>query len=78
MTLDPTERRVLVLTTFTAACICFAPAQIISGVLLLVVSFLLHQYDQAMLRKEAALAPAVTMGDPLGTPSSAPEPPATE
>jgi hypothetical protein len=75
VTLDPTERKALVLATFVAASICFAPAQIISGVMLLVASFLLHRWDQAMLRKEAAAQPAATTAAPLGTPSGAPEPP---
>jgi uncharacterized membrane protein len=67
--LDATERRALMLTTFTASCICFAPAEIITGVLLLLVSGLLYRWDQAMLRKEAE---AANMGGTPIPPAAAP------
>jgi hypothetical protein len=63
--LDATERRTLITTTFTAACICFAPAQIISGVVLLFAALVLYLWDQRMLRREAAV-----------TAPGTPEPPA--
>jgi hypothetical protein len=52
--LNATERKALTLTTFTAACVCFAPAEIVSGIFLLLVSLLLFRWDQAVLRREAA------------------------
>lgn len=61
--LSPIERRALFLSVFTAACICFAPAQIVSGVALLLLSALLYRWDQALLRKEAAAEEAAA-GDP--------------
>jgi hypothetical protein len=73
--LDATERRALTATTFTAACICFAPAQIISGAVLLAAALLLHLYDQRMLRRENVAAPA-TMGPPVANPYPGPAEPA--
>jgi hypothetical protein len=76
ITLDATERKVLTLTTFTAACVCFAPAELVSGVLLLIVSALLLRWDRAVTRREALLAPVsppVVVG-----PAPAESPPATE
>jgi hypothetical protein len=70
--LDATERKALTLSTFTAACVCFAPAEIISGVALLIAAMALHQWDQRMLRREAEAAAAAALGD-LPRPS-APDP----
>ncbi len=56
--LDATERKALTLTTFTAACVCFAPAEIVSGVALLLASLLLYQWDQRVLAREAAASAA--------------------
>jgi len=50
------------LTTFTASCICFAPAEIVSGILLLIASGLLYRWDQAMRSKEAARPGATPEG----------------
>jgi hypothetical protein len=46
------------LCAFASACLCFAPAEFVSGTVLLVVSALLHAWDQAALRREAAAAGA--------------------
>jgi hypothetical protein len=54
--LDAAERRALTLGVFTGACICFAPAQIISGLVLLLVSVLLYRWDQRILKREADAA----------------------
>jgi hypothetical protein len=51
MTLDEDERRALVLSTFVASCLCFAPGQVVSGAFLLIVSGLLWRWDA---RKRAA------------------------
>lgn len=57
--LDATERKALTLSAFAAACICFAPGQVVSGAFLLLVSFFLWRWDQKLLRREeAAQAPA--------------------
>jgi hypothetical protein len=64
MKLDATERRALTATTFSAACVCFAPAEIISGVVLLVAAFLLYRWDQRLLRQEAAAAGAAAPPPP--------------
>ncbi len=56
--LDATERRALTLCAFTAACICFAPAQIVSGLVLLAVSAALYVWDQQMLKREDSAATA--------------------
>jgi len=66
--LDATERKALTLTTFTAACVCFAPAEIVSGVALLIASLLLYRWDQRVLAREAAAA--VTMGAPSPDPGA--------
>jgi hypothetical protein len=63
---NATERRALMLTTFTAACICFAPAEIISAVLLLIASGLLYRWDQKLRRQEAETPP-----HPQATPAPA-------
>ena len=55
--LNATERKALTLTTFTAACVCFAPAEVVSGFVLLIASVLLYRWDLGMLRREAAAAP---------------------
>ena len=52
--LTPGERNALVVSTFTAACLCLAPAEIVSGVALLVASGILHLWDQRLLRLEGA------------------------
>jgi chromate transport protein ChrA len=52
--LNATERKALTLSAFTAACICFAPGEIISGGFLLVASLLLWRWDQRLLRREEA------------------------
>ena len=54
--LDATERKALTLSAFAASCICFAPGEIVSGVLLLVMSGLLWRWDERILRREAAAA----------------------
>ncbi len=54
--LTATERKALTLSAFTAACITFAPGEVTSGLLLLVVSGLLWRWDQRLLRAEAAQA----------------------
>jgi hypothetical protein len=52
--LNATERKTLTLTVFAASCVCFAPAEIISGTFLLLVSLLLYCWDQVVTRREAA------------------------
>jgi hypothetical protein len=76
--LDATERNALTLTTFTAACICFAPAQIVSGVALLIASVLIFRWDQRVSRREAAATSPVTVGETPEPATAAPaaEPPA--
>jgi hypothetical protein len=55
--LDATERRALTFSTFAAACICFAPAEIVSGVALLLASLALMRWDgRVTAREEAELA----------------------
>jgi hypothetical protein len=54
--LDATERKALTLSTFAAACLCFAPGQVVSGAFLLVVSILLWRWDQKHLAREAQAA----------------------
>jgi hypothetical protein len=66
--LTPDERRALTISTFAAACLCFAPAQIVSGVALLIVSGILHLRDQRLLRLSEAAAPPVALA---GTPEPA-------
>ena len=44
----------MVLSTFAAACLCFAPAEIISGALLLLVSLALYRWDARVSAREAA------------------------
>jgi hypothetical protein len=56
--LAATERKALALSAFTAACIAFAPGEVMTGLLLLVVSGLLWRWDQRVTRAEAALAAA--------------------
>jgi hypothetical protein len=56
--LDANERKALTLSAFAGACLCFAPAEFISGGLLLLLSGLLYLWDLRMLRREAAAAPA--------------------
>lgn len=51
--LNATERKALVLTTFAAACLCFAPAEIVSAMLLLVASLALYRWDQRVTMREA-------------------------
>ncbi len=60
--LTPDERRALTLSIFAAACLCFAPAQIVSGVALLIVAGIVHLWDQRLLRREEAAVPAVSLG----------------
>lgn len=52
--LEPTERRALTLSVFAGACLCFAPAEFISGAVLLLVSLGLYTWDSALLRREAS------------------------
>jgi len=52
--IDATERRALTLSVFTSACLCFAPAEFISGAVLLLVSLALYTWDSALTRREAA------------------------
>lgn len=52
--LNASERKTLTLTVFAAACVCFAPAEIVSGAFLLLVSLLLFRWDQRVTRREAA------------------------
>jgi hypothetical protein len=40
--LTATEKKALTLTTFAAACICFAPAEFVSGTMLLIASAVLY------------------------------------
>jgi hypothetical protein len=60
--LNATERKVLTVSTFVAACICFAPGDMVSGGMLLVASLALVQYDRVMLRREDAAAPKPAAG----------------
>lgn len=53
MVLQPTERRALTLSAFVAACICFAPGQVVSGAFLLLVSLLLYRWDRRQSAREA-------------------------
>ena len=71
MKLDATERKALVLCAFTASCICFAPAQIVSGIVMLLVSVGLYFWDSSLRKREEAEA-RKTEGDGAVTPS--PEP----
>lgn len=50
--LDASERRALVLSTFVASCLCFAPGQVVSGAFLLIVSGLLWRWDVRHLARE--------------------------
>lgn len=52
MMLDPTERRALTFSAFAAACICFAPGQVVSGLILLLISFLLWRWDRRVTMRE--------------------------
>jgi hypothetical protein len=40
--LTVTERKAITLTTFAASCICFAPAEFVSGTMLLIASAVLY------------------------------------
>ncbi|APR85792.1 Hypothetical protein A7982_11141 [Minicystis rosea] len=42
---------------FAASCLCFAPGQVVSGVLLLVAAIALWRWDQKILLREADAAP---------------------
>lgn len=66
--LDATERKALTLSTFVAACICFMPAEILSGVALLVVSAVLFEYDRVMTHREDAAEAQASSGE--GRPTS--------
>ncbi len=57
MKLNATERKALALSAFAAACICYAPGQVVSGTALLIASIALIRWEREMLRKEAAEAP---------------------
>jgi hypothetical protein len=46
--LTPGQRRALSLSTFAAACLAMAPAQVVSAAALLVVSWLIHVYDRRL------------------------------
>jgi hypothetical protein len=72
--LDAIERKALILTTFTSSCLCFAPAEIISGVVLLLASMLLYRWDQGIQRREAADAAAAA---PAPSPPAPAEPTAS-
>ncbi len=79
--LDATERRALTLVAFAAACICMAPAEFISGGVLLLVSLALYRWDLAVLRREGVtvLPPAPLAGgsvDTAGVAASAADTPA--
>jgi chromate transport protein ChrA len=69
--LNATERKALTLCTFTAACICFAPAQIVSGLTLLIASFFLYRWDQRLSKKEAEAAKAAQTGESPPPPDEA-------
>ena len=64
--MNATERKVIVITTFVAACICFAPGQWVSGGALLLASAALFQWHRVKLRREAPppAAPTQTEGAP--------------
>jgi hypothetical protein len=64
--LDATERKALTLSAFAAACICFAPGEIVSGSLLLTISGLLWRWDERILRREAAAAQPAAPASPGG------------
>jgi hypothetical protein len=64
--LNATERKALTLTTFVAACVCFAPAEIVSGIFLLLVSLLLFRWDRAMLLREASSSSSALSPGPEG------------
>lgn len=72
--LDATERKALTLCVFAGACLCFAPAEFISGGLLLLLSGALYVWDLRTLRREAAAAPAPAAASPSG--AAPPSPPA--
>jgi hypothetical protein len=44
--LTATERKAITLSTFAAACICFAPAEFVSGTLLLIAAAVLYYRDR--------------------------------
>jgi hypothetical protein len=70
--LTPVERKALTLSVFAAGCICFAPAEIISGVLLLTLAYVLYRWDTQILAAEAAASPAPeTTGGDADAPGSA-------
>jgi hypothetical protein len=71
--LNATERKALTLSTFVAACIAFMPAEIMSGLGLLVVSAVLFEYDRVMSRREEAAASTAAPPEPP-PPPAAPEP----
>jgi hypothetical protein len=75
--LNATERRTLTLTTFASACLCFAPAEFVSGILLLVASGGLYFWDQAALRREAAAGEPLHDGAASGPKPQAPAEPST-
>jgi hypothetical protein len=66
--LDATERRALTYTTFAAACLCFAPAEVVSGVTLLLVSVALLRWDGRVTAREEAAAAAARAAETAGAP----------
>lgn len=73
MVLHPTERRALTLSTFVAACICFAPGQVVSGAFLLLVSLLLFRWDRRQSAREAGAGEAESE-EQQTTPNTSPPP----
>jgi hypothetical protein len=70
--LDPAERKALGLSVFAAACICLAPFEAVSAVLLLVVAALLYRWDMRLTAREEAArptpAPALEEAEPVAAP----------
>lgn len=73
--LDATERKALVLCVFTASCICFAPAQVVSGIFMLLLSIALYFWDQSLLKRERAAEEAQKKASEDGAAPPSPEVP---
>lgn len=63
---SPLERKALVLSTFAASCICFAPAEMVTGVVLLIAFGLLYRWDLKLSRTEGQDLTAPAKSDAPG------------
>lgn len=55
---NATERKVLTITTFVSSCICFAPGEWVSGLVLLIASGVMYRWYRLQARREEAAKPA--------------------